>query len=108
MKQQQKYYGLNFTTRNCSTLQIDVLLRENLLQFKVPISSISMFAGVPSLIARPHLQKIAANLTTNKYSNQLYTKINCKTYICSIIEKYTQHLCSGFYYNNICNVRNTY
>ena len=56
-KLQQKFFSLDFTTTDRSILQIVVLLKENLLQFKVPISSSSMFAGNPVSITCPVFDK---------------------------------------------------
>ena len=52
-KLQRKCCSLDFTTTDCSILQIIVLLKGNLLQFKVPASSSSMFEGV--LVSNPCL-----------------------------------------------------
>ena len=73
MKLQQKYCSLNFTTTDHSILQIVGPLRGNLLQFKVSLSSNSMFLG--SWVRFPSLSMTNSSKVYSRFVG-LWSKYN--------------------------------
>ena len=74
-KLRTKFFSLDFTTTDCSILQIVVLLRRHRLQFKVPMSNNSMY-------------ECTATSTTNhsKFCNTFVVLLSKYNYLKKFIE----------------------
>ena len=98
-KLQQKCFCLDFTSMDHNILKIAVLLKGNLLHFKVPTSKSSMLWVSWVQFQAPSVtnHSIFYNrfvVLWSKYNDPVYTTICSENCICSIIEKSTWRLCS--------------